>query len=145
MTASQWFFQEHSDELFAHSGAFPRIKKNIETLKQYGDVIIVTYQKSYKNKIDTLEWLEKHGIAPDGICFLKNKSVLHCDIFVDDNDWNFFGCNAEIGILINAPYNTEIDIQELLKKSNCKQIYRFPSLDSFVKWFVAAQEEKVLA
>ena len=86
ISPSKWFFQDHGEELFVKSEAFPGIKQDIETLQKYGDVIIVTYQKSYRNKIDTLNWLEKHGIVPDGICFLKDKTILRCDVFIDDNE-----------------------------------------------------------
>lgn len=136
MTASKWFFQDHSEELFAKSDAFPGIKQDIETLQQYGDVIIVTYQKSYQNKIDTLNWLEEHGLAPDGICFLKDKTLLHTTYLLDDNDWNFCGSNADIGVLITAPYNVDKDINDILETSNCKMMMRCNSLHDFVEEFV---------
>ena len=132
-TAAHWFFQEHSEDLFRFSDAFPQIKEDIDILKHYGEVIIVTYQKSYKNKMDTLQWLEEHGIAPDGICFLKNKTLLHCDVMIDDNDWNFIGCNAKHGVLIDAPYNMDTDLNELIKKSNCETMRRCKSLHEFVE------------
>ena len=137
ISPSKWFFQDHGEELFCKGEAFPKIKQDIERLKKYGDVIIVTYQKSYKNKVDTLNWLEKHGIIPDGICFLKNKTLLHTDYLIDDNDWNFVGCNAKVGILITAPYNKGIDVEELwFEKTNCSEMHRFDSLHEFVDWFV---------
>ena len=140
ITASKWFFQDHSEELFAKSSAFPGIKQDIETLQQYGDVIIVTYQKSYKNKIDTLNWLEEHGIVPDGVCFLKDKTLLHTDFVVDDNDWNLIGSNAKFGILIDAPYNKNVDLEELWEKSNCEKIWRCSSLHDFVEKFDKVQK-----
>lgn len=135
VSPSKWFFQDHGEELFYRAEAFPGIKRDIDKLKTYGDVIIVTYQKTYKNKVDTLKWLEEHGIAPDGICFLKDKTLLHTDYLVDDNDWNFIGSNVDTGILITAPYNEDVDITELIKKTNCKELYRFKSLHDFVEWF----------
>lgn len=134
MTAAEWFFQKHGNELFAKSPALPGIKRAIKTLKKYGQVIIVTYQKSYQNKLDTLNWLADNGIEADGICFLKNKTLLSLDYLVDDNWWNFLGANAETGILITAPYNEDIEIDELMEKSNCKKMYRFDSLEHFAKW-----------
>lgn len=135
-TASYWFFQKHGNELFAKSDAFPHIKKNINKLKEYGDVIIVTYQKSYQNKLDTLNWLQEHGLEPNGICFLKDKTRLISDYLIDDNDYNFIGSNAKHGIIISAPYNKEINLNELKNKSNCEDITRYASLDEFVKDFV---------
>ena len=135
-TASHWFFQKHGHELFYKSGAFPKIRENIETLQKYGEVVIITYQKSYNNKIDTLRWLDKNGIRPDGICFLKDKTVVHCDWFIDDNTWNFIGCNAEHGVIIDAPYNRDIPVQDVMYQSNCRYMHKFNSLDEFVEWFV---------
>lgn len=139
ISPSKWFFQDHGEELFARGEAYPGIKNDLETLRKYGDVIIVTYQKSYQNKIDTLKWLEEHGLAPDGICFLKDKSLLHTDFLVDDNDWNFIGCNARFGVLIDAPYNRSVNADELCDKSNCDKIFRFGSLHEFTERFDEAQ------
>jgi len=135
-TASTWFFQEHSKEIFEDAESYPHIKEDIETLQKYGKVIIVTYQKTFLNKRQTLDWLEKEGINPDGICFLKDKTVIHSDFFVDDNDWNFIKSNSTIGILINAPYNKGVNIEMLKEKSNCFDIQRFKSLHDFVKHFI---------
>lgn len=136
ISPSKWFFQDHGEELFARGEAFPNVKNDLDTLRQYGDVIIVTYQKTYQNKIDTLKWLEEHGLAPDGICFLKNKTLLHTTYLIDDNDWNFVGSNADIGVLVTAPYNVDKDLSDILETSNCKMMIRCDSLHDFVQQFV---------
>jgi 5'(3')-deoxyribonucleotidase len=136
ISPSKWFFQDHGEELFVKGEAFPGIKRDLDVLRQYGDVIIVTYQKTYQNKIDTLKWLEEHGLAPDGICFLKNKTLLHTTYLIDDNDWNFVGSNADIGVLITAPYNVDKNINDILETSNCKMMMRCESLHDFVQQFV---------
>ena len=140
VTASKWFFQDNGYELFSKSPSFPKTKKAIETLQKYGQVIIVTYQKSYDNRLDTLKWLNRNGIVPDGICFIKNKTLLHLTWFIDDNYWNFFGCNAEHGVLIDAPHNRDIDETELLKASNCQEITRYDSLYDFAKDYDKKQQ-----
>lgn len=134
-TASKWFFQEHSHELFLKSPALPGMKRAIETLQKYGQVIIVTYQKSFQNKLDTLNWLNDNGIHPDGLCFLKNKTLLHLDYMIDDNDFNFIGCNANTGILITAPYNEDKDLEDVLRSSNCTEMMRFDSLEEFAVYY----------
>lgn len=136
ISPSKWFFQDHGEELFARGEAFPNVKNDLDTLRQYGDVIIVTYQKTYQNKIDTLKWLEEHGLAPDGICFLKDKTLLHTTYLIDDNDWNFVGSNADIGVLVTAPYNVDKDLSDILETSNCKMMIRCDSLHDFVQQFV---------
>lgn len=143
MSASDWFFQEHSEDLFATADAFPNIKEDIEILQQYGRVIILTHQKSYKNKLQTLNWLEEHGIHPDGVAFLKDKSLLRCTYLIDDNDWNFTGVFAHTGILIDAPYNKDIDLGTLKSYTYCVEMLRFKSLHDFVLSFKAGIDEEL--
>ena len=132
-----WFFQKNGYRLFACSPALPKVKEAIDKLRSYGQVIIVTYQKTFKNKMDTLMWLNEHGIEYDGICFLKNKTLLHTDWLIDDNWWNFKGCNAKHGVLIDAPYNKDVDVEELwFNDTNCiEPLRRFGSLDEFANWY----------
>lgn len=135
ISASQWFFQEHGYELFYESPALKGAVEAVNKLKEYGQVYIITYQKSIHNKIDTLKWLTEHGIQYDGVCFVKDKSIIHLDFLIDDNDWNFIGCNCDTGVLITAPYNKDMNIGEILKKSNCKQMVRCDSLEDFLTYF----------
>lgn len=135
-TASHWFFQDNSEELFLNSEPFPYIKEDIETLKKYGKVIILTYQKTYLNKYHTMLWLEKNGIEPDGICFLKDKTLIEGDYFIDDNDWNFINNSSKHGIIITAPYNKDKTCEIIKETSKCRTIERFDSLHDFVNNFV---------
>ena len=139
-TSAEWFFQEHGQELFLKSPALPGINQAIQKLRKYGQVIIITYQKTYQNKLDTLNWLINNKVEVDGLCFLKNKTLLHVDYLLDDNWWNFLGSNADIGVLITAPYNEDIAVDELIEKSNCKKMYRFSSLEEFADWYTKEHE-----
>ena len=138
MTASHWFFQELGKELFLESNPFPYIKEDIETLKKYGKVIILTYQKTYNNKFDTLEWLKMNEIEPDGVCFLKDKTIISGTYMIDDNDWNFKGCGCKYGMLVEAPYNKDVNVTVLKYSSCCDKIERVESLHEFVNKFVSA-------
>ena len=142
-TSAEWFFQEHGQELFLKSPALPGINQAIQKLRKYGQVIIITYQKTYQNKLDTLNWLINNKVEVDGLCFLKNKTLLHVDYLLDDNWWNFLGSNADTGVLITAPYNEDIAVDELIEKSNCKKMYRFSSLEEFADWY-AKEHEHIL-
>ena len=139
-TSAEWFFQEHGQELFLKSPALPGINQAIQKLRKYGQVIIITYQKTYQNKLDTLNWLINNKVEVDGLCFLKNKTLLHVDYLLDDNWWNFLGSNADTGVLITAPYNEDIAVDELIEKSNCKKMYRFSSLEEFADWYTKERE-----
>lgn len=136
-TSSNWFFQEHSNELFVEAKPFDNVADDIKKLKEFGKIVIVTYQKTDLNKKQTIEWLAKNNIEYDSIVFTKDKSIVDCDYFIDDNDWNFQNCTAEYGALITAPYNKDVDLNELSKttKLHCK-IERFDSFHDFVVNFI---------
>ena len=131
--SSYFFFQKHGHDLFSNAPALPNIKEALDILRKQGKIVIVTYQKSLVNKIDCLEWLDKHQIYYDDICFLKDKTLLHADYLIDDNHWNFQGSYVTNGILINAPYNKNIDLETLTGSSYCTKIERFDSLYDFAK------------
>ena len=136
-SASKWFFQQYDSTLFRESpvieGAVNAIKRLREADHQ---VYLVSYQKSISNKINTLEWLSENGFEYDGICFIKDKTIVHLDYFIDDNDWNFIRCNCTHGVLINAPYNKNINLELVHKVSNCETMERFDSLSDFVDKFL---------
>jgi 5'(3')-deoxyribonucleotidase len=104
-TASEWFFQDHSKEIFLKAKPFYNVAEDIKRLRELANVVIITYQKSLVNRMHTLCWLEINGIEYDGLIFMKDKTKFICDYLIDDNDWNFLGSNAKHGILIDAPYN----------------------------------------
>ena len=139
-TASEWFFQDHSNEIFLHANPFSNVAEDIKTLRDVANVVIITYQKTLLNKTQTLEWLEKNGIEYDGIIFMKDKTKFLCDILVDDNDWNFIGSNASYGVVINAPYNISKDLSDIKESSNCKDMARFNNLHEFVVKFMESPE-----
>ena len=133
MKASQWFFQEHSKEIFEDASAYPYVTEDIKALQEFADVYIITYQKSYKNKMQALKWLEEHDINPKGIIFLKNKELFDCDVLIDDNDWNFNDSHASVGILIDAPYNIDRSLKDIQKTGpqimmRCSNLHEFVNL-----------------
>lgn len=139
VSASEWFFQVHGEELFLEADAYPNVKEDIERLRKYGRVIILTYQRTYDNKIQTLKWLEKQGIECDGICFLKDKALLNSDYLIDDNDWNFRCCGAKHAIVVNAPYNLNVSNDEISRGSAfISTVDRVDTLHEFVDKFERA-------
>lgn len=139
MASSYWFFQLHSDEIFLNAEPFDHVKEDIQRLSEYANILIVTYQKSVKNKKQTLDWLEKNGIEYDGIIFVKDKTKIICDYLIDDNDWNFIGSNANCGVLIDAPHNEGKSITSIAEKSNCRHMFRNKNLHEFTEEFCYAQ------
>ena len=131
MKSSEYFFNLHAKEIFLDAPAYPGVKECIDKLKETADVIIVTYQKDYTNKRYTLEWLEKNGIEPNGICFVRDKTLIHADALIDDNDWNFLGTHCSTSVLVTQPYNKDVNLDELITKTNSKQIVRVDSFEDF--------------
>lgn len=140
-TASEWFFQDHSKEIFLNAKSFENVAEDIKHLKEVANIVIITYQKSFNNKWQTLAWLEANGIEYDGLIFMKDKTKLICDFLIDDNDWNFIGSNAKTGILINAPYNKGKSLEKLKATGNCEKIIRYTSLHNFTEDFLAKKFE----
>ena len=134
--ASDYFFNLKAKEVFFDAPAYPYVCDDIERLKEVADVIIITYQKDYTNKRYTLDWLDKKGIEPGGICFLRDKTLVHCDALIDDNDWNFLGTHVGTSVLVKQPYNEDVNLDELIVKTNSKQLIRVDSLHDFTNKFL---------
>lgn len=134
-TASEWFFQDHSKEIFLNAKPFYNAAEDIKNLRGLANVVIITYQKSLVNRMHTLCWLEINGIEYDGLIFMKDKTKFICDYLIDDNDWNFLGSNAKNGILIDAPYNEGKSVDDICKSSNCESIVRYKNLHEFTEDF----------
>ena len=134
--ASDFFFHAHAKEVFLDAPPYWHVKEDIERLKDFADVIIITYQKDYTNKRYTLEWLEKNGIEPNGICFLRDKTLVHCDALIDDNDWNFLGTHVGTSVLVTQPYNEKVVLEDLILQTNSKKIVRVDSLNDFTEKYL---------
>lgn len=130
--AREWFFQMHSNEVILEAGAFPDVARDIELLREHFHVAIVTAQDGFRNKYQTLQWLDRHDIHYDSLLFTANKSLIDCYAMVDDYQNNFIGSKASVGCLIDAPYNGAVNLEELKLTSRCKSLYRKPSFHDFV-------------
>ena len=130
-----WFFQVHGHELFYESEPIKGAVEAVNKLREYGTVEIVTKQRSTQNKVDTLMWLDRVGVKYDSVSFVTHKSIVCCDYFIDDFHENFIGCGSEgaTGILINAPYNRNIDLNQLKPYTGFSRILRYDSLADFIK------------
>ena len=137
--ASRYFFNLRAKEIFFDAPAYDHALDDIERLKETADVIIVTYQKDYTNKRYTLDWLDKKGIEPNGICFLRDKTLVHCDALIDDNDWNFIGTHVNTSVLVTQPYNKDINLEELILKTNSKKIVRVDSFHDFTEKYLSGE------
>ena len=134
--ASKWLFGTHSRDLFFENAkAFPGCDWALETLQKYGDVMILSHQRTYENKRDTLDFLHREGLDTVNTCFMNDKSRVDCDIMIDDNPDYFKNCKAKICVLITAPYNENVNLKDILKSCDCERVFRFKSLFDFALYF----------
>lgn len=131
VSAATWFFDWHGRELFRESDPIGNVSDTVERLRDFGKVVIISYQKTRSNKIDTLEWLDAHGVNYDGICFVNDKSLIRVDYLIDDNPHYLANSDCSHAILIDAPYNRDAVFTGPLKRT----YDRFGSLEDFVKHF----------
>lgn len=61
--------------------------------------------------VDTVEWLDQHGIPYRDLCFLGDKPQVDADAYVDDAPHNVHALReSEVPcIVFSQPYNTEVD------------------------------------
>lgn len=109
MSAVEFLFDKYGSFCFRHSPMIDKAKEAIDLLHNAGHkIVIVTYQKSYENKINTLEWLQAHNIYYDEICFTKDKNLIKGDYMIDDCIDNLNDIDSPTQpICITAPYNKD--------------------------------------
>jgi 5'(3')-deoxyribonucleotidase len=67
---------------------------------------------------------------------LKDKTLLHTDYLIDDNDWNFKNTNVKHAVLIDAPYNKDINLYDIIdNEDKLLTIERHSSLLGFYNDF----------
>lgn len=132
--ARKWFFETHAYEVFMESDAISESVDAIKKLQEYGTVHIVTKQYSPEDKVFAILWLDNFGVKYNSISFVETKDIIDCDFFIDDFQDNFIGCGREgaVGVLLNAPYNRNVGLEELRKKTKFGKFVRFDSLSEFV-------------
>ena len=98
------------------------VSKAINKLRKLGHkIVIVSYQRTLYNKIDTLLWLMTNKINYDDICFTSDKDIVKGDVMVDDNPEFLYQITGDCQtVLIDMPYNRE-----------CKDFNRFSSFIDF--------------
>ena len=129
----------HSEEVFEESLPYIGALDAFKGLQKYGKVINVSYQKTTKNKIQALKWLEKNGFPTTDVCFLKDKTLLHTDYLIDDIDWNIKNTNVKHAVLIDAPYKKDIELYDIIDSTNEDKlisIERRSSLLDFYNYFL---------
>lgn len=108
-----FFFVENAKEVFLNSHPHNYVREALELIHYMGHkIVICTWQFNNTNKKYTLDWLEKHNLFYDDICFTKDKEMINCDVMIDDNpDFLSKEDNDTIKILINSSYNKNVEIE----------------------------------
>lgn len=104
--ASDYFFHINAKDIFLNEAPpYLNVKEAVSILREFGKVIIATNQSTIDNKKYTLDWLDKHGIEYDGIFFTPDKSLIPCNVIIDDNPYFIEHSKANTKIIVDQPYN----------------------------------------
>lgn len=77
----------------------------VTELHALNEIVIVTYQPTYLQKVWTLEWLNEHfRDMYESLVFTKRKSLVRADVLIDDGPHNFEGFTGR-AILFSQPWN----------------------------------------
>lgn len=88
--------------------AFPSARTVIEYARTFARVIVVTSSYPLQNATPKLNCLATNGVIMDENDFIlaKDKSLIRCDMFVDDNAENVESSSASyMSLLYNQPWN----------------------------------------
>ncbi len=93
----------------------------LQTLKDEGHSIHIVTHRNFgsKSEANTMEWLRKYNVPHDTVTFAQDKSVVDCDIFLDDYDRTILGL-IEAGrhaVVFNRPWNQIIKLAEVPRVS----------------------------
>ena len=113
ISAADYFFKLYAYRLFYESNPYDGVKEALEKLRDEGHkVVIVTWQYTLDNKLNTLRFLDRHNIPYDDICFTRDKWMVQGDWLIDDNP-EFITDERDKSrkIMINMPYNENMGIK----------------------------------
>ena len=111
ISAADFFFKLNGKKLFLYSEPYDGVKEALEKLRKEGHkVVIVTWQYTLDNKMNTLRFLFINEIPYDDICFTRDKWMIQGDWIIDDNP-EFLNDEREKAnkIMIKMPYNKEYE------------------------------------
>ena len=107
ISAADYFFKLYAYDLFLESKPYDGVKEALEKLRKEGHkVVIVTWQYTLDNKMNTLRFLDNNHIPYDDICFTRDKWMIQADWIIDDNP-EFLLDERETAkkVMIRMPYN----------------------------------------
>lgn len=124
ISAADYFFKLYAYDLFLESKPYDGVKEALEKLRKEGHkVVIVTWQYTLDNKMNTLKFLFNNEIPYDDICFTRDKWMIQADWIIDDNP-EFLLDEREKSkkIMINMPYNKEYQSKFLNVNNLCEAV-----------------------
>jgi 5'(3')-deoxyribonucleotidase len=129
-------------ELFKTGDLIPGAAFQLRRLSRLGVHIRIITHRLYvgglheKTVMQTAEWLEKHDVPYLDLCFVKDKTSINADLYIDDSPTNIkaFAKSGKPCIVFDNSTNREI-VSELRAK-NWEEVYLI------VERFMRRSEEK---
>lgn len=137
MSAADYFFKLFGYKVFYESKPYDGVKEALEKLRNNGHkVVIVTWQYTLDNKMNTLRFLDNNHIPYDDICFTRDKWMIQGDWIIDDNpEFIFDERETAHKMLIRMPYNKGIRFEGLREKSLKKAVDLILKIEATKKIF----------
>jgi len=123
ISAADYFFKLYAYDLFLESKPYDGVKEALEKIRKEGHkVIIVTWQYTLDNKLNTLRFLDNNEIPYDDICFTRDKWMIQSDWIIDDNP-EFLLDERETAnkIIVNMPYNKYVKENKCIRVNNLSE------------------------
>ena len=113
-------------EIYDHLKPIPDSQWGLETLFKQGHHVFLATATPYKSFASKVEWVCKNFscVAPEDIICIQNKSVLNCDIMVDDKLDNLTKNLCE-RIALDYPWNRNKDkefVYDIIRAHSWKDI-----------------------
>lgn len=117
-------------ELFKTGKPIPGAAYQLRRLSRLGVHIRIITHRLYvgglheKTVMQTAEWLEKYDVPYLDLCFVKDKTSINADLYIDDSPMNIkaFAKSKKPCIVFDNPTNRGINSP--LRAKNWKQVYR---------------------
>lgn len=139
---TDFFFINKGEAVFKNLALpFPKVKKDMQRLIDEGhQIVICSWQFTHRNRVATLEWLERWKIPFSDICFTKNKWLVGGDVIIDDNP-AFLSDPMEnaIKIIVTQPYNTDYNDEGVIRVNSFSEAVDAILANKFV--YLGAEKE----
>ena len=101
--------------IFSHGDPYPNVAEAFNVIRGAGHSIHIVTDRTFGQPgcaaLDTIDWLDRHGLEYDSITFSADKTIAKLDAMVDDKPENYAALTAA-GVdawLLTRPWNKHVE------------------------------------